>query len=834
METLIQDLRYGVWMLLKRPGFTAVVVLVLALGIGANSAFFSVISGVLIRPVPWEDPDRIANVWETNLKRGEDTALVSAVNFLDWRDQNRIFEYVAGWRFLYLNLTGRGEPERLQGLTVSPDYFPLLKVKAALGRTFLPEEEQPGLNKVAILSHGLWQHRFDSDPGIIGQQIAIEGEPYTVVGVLPSDFRIFRVLNRELDIYIPLTLDRTQLRREGRPSETGARGDSDQIMFVYARLKSDVSLKQAQEEMNTLYRRLEQEYPAFNSGVGVKLVSLPLQWSEGSRSTLLMLLAAVGFVLLIACANAANLLLARTTVRKREMAIRVAVGASRLRLIRQLLTESLLMALLSGAAGLLLALWGIDLLNGLIPYSAVNRAGEFRLDVSVLVFNLMISLLTGVIFGIAPALRSSRLDLTEALKEVGGGAHSGAGGGRLRNLLVISEITLSVVLLIGAGLMIRSVLRLHLVDRGVNTNNVLTMQVFLPKAKYPGGHQVAGFYQQVLQRIQTLPGVESASTINYPPLGLISPTVPFVIEGRTPPAPESAPVAHYAVISPDYFNAVGIPLLAGRRFTEQDADEARGVVVISASMARRYWPDEDPVGKRIRPQFPQMRAYWVPESNNLSLEIVGVVGDVKQDGMLGVPQGELNMPQIYLPYLQNPSSIMHLIVRTPSDPAAWAAAVRQEVYAVDNDQPVFDVKTLEEVAAESFSRPRVLTFLLSAFSALALILAVAGIYCVMSYSVTQRTQEIGIRMTLGAEKFDVLKLVARQGMTITITGIAFGLISAFAVTRVMSKLLYGVGATDPMTFIGVPVLFIGVAFVATYLPARKATKVDPIIALRYE
>jgi putative ABC transport system permease protein len=821
-------------MLLKRPGFTAVVVLVLALGIGANSAFFSVVSAVLVRPVPWKDPERIVNVWETNLKRGEDNALVSAVNFLDWRDQNQVFEQVAGWRFLYLNLTGRGEPERVQGLTVSPSYFPLLKVNAALGRTFLPEEEQPGHGKVVILSNGLWQRRFGSDPGIIGQQIAVEGEPHTVVGVLPSDFRIFRVLNRELDIYIPLTLDQTRLSRESRTAETGKRGDFEQIMFVYARLKPGVSLEQARAEMETFYNRLEQEYPKANSGLGVKLVSLPEQWSEGFRPTLLMLLAAVGFVLAVACANAANLLLARTAVRQKEIAIRAALGASRLRVIRQLLTENLLIALLSGAAGLLLAFWGIDLLNDLIPYTAVNRADEFRLNISVLGFTLLISLLTGVVFGLAPALQSSKLDLTESLKEGGRSAIAGAREGRLRNLLVISEITLAVVLLIGAGLMIRSVLRLHAVDRGLNTDQVLTMQVLLPKAKYTGDRQVASFYEQVLHRVQTLPGVESASAINYPPLGLISPTVSFIIEGRPPHTPEEAPVARYAVISPEYFRTVGIPLLAGRQFTEQDADETRGVVVISASMAHRFWPNEDPVGKQIRPQFPDMSAYWFPESNNLSLAIVGVVGDVKDDGIMGVPQEEINLPQIYLPYLQNPSSIMHLMVRTPADPMRWADAVRGEVYAVDKDQPVFDVKTMDEVVAESFSRPRILMLLLGAFAALALVLAVAGVYGVMSYSITQRTHEIGIRMALGAGQREILKLIVRQGMILTLTGLAVGLIGAFAVTRVMSSLLYGVGATDPITFMGVSVLLTGVAFVACYLPARKATKVDPMIALRYE
>ena len=828
----MQDLRYGVRMLFKRPGFTAVVVLVLALGVGANSAFFSVISAVLLRPVPWEDPERIVNVWETNLKRGEDNALVSTINFLYWRDQNQVFEQVAGWRFLYLNLTGRGEPERVQGLKVSPGYFPLLKVKTALGRTFLPDEEQPGQGKVVVLSYGFWQRRFAADPGIVGQQIAVDGEPHIVVGVLPSDFRIFKVLNRQLDLYIPLTIDRTQIAH-GITDETTTRGDSEQTMFVYARLKPGVSLEQAQAEMDNWYSRLAREFPKANSGLGVKLVSLPEQWSKGLAPVLLMLLAAVGFVLLIACANAANLLLARTAARQKEMAIRAALGSSRLRLIKQLLTESVLMALLSGAAGLLLAYWGIVLLNRFIPYTAVNRADEFQLDVSVLGFTLVISLFTGVVFGLAPALRLSKLDLTESLKE-GKGVFFGARRGRLRNLLVISEISLAVVLLIGAGLMIRSVVRLYSVERGLNADNVLTMQILLARTRYPDGRQMGTFYQRVLQRVQTLPGVESASAINYPPLGLVSPTVPFIIEGRAPLTPEEAPVARYAVISPEYFRTLHIPLLAGRQFTDQDADETRGVVIISDGMAKRFWPNDDPVGKQIRLTFSDMNAYWVPESNNLALTIVGIAGDVKHDAMMGGPREEQNLPQLYLPYLQNPSSIMHLIVRTSSNPMLFAPAVRGEVYAVDHDQPVFDVKTLDEVAAESFARPVVLTLLLGAFAALALILAAAGIYSVMSYSITQRTHEFGIRMALGARQRDVLNLVVRQGMILTLTGVGVGLIGSLALTGVMSSLLYGVGPTDPVTFVGVSVLLTGVALVACYMPARKATKVDPMIALRYE
>ena len=836
MQSLIQDLRYSLRMLLSKPGFTAMVVLVLALGIGVNSTFFSVVNAVLISPIPWRDPERIVNVWETNLKRDQQSVLVSSVNFLDWRDQAKVFEQVAGWRFLYMNLTGAGEPERVQGLTVSPDYFSLLGVNAALGRTFVAEEERPGREKVVVLSHGLWQRRFGSDPNLIGQQITVEGEPYTVVGVLPSDFRIFKVLNRQLDIFVPLSLDRAGLARDEMSADrnTETRGDVDQVMFVYARLKPDVSIEQAQAAMESIYSGLEQKYPKRNSDTGVRLIRLQEQWSEQLRPVLLMLLGAVAFVLLIACANAANLLLARASSRQKEMAIRAALGASRFTLARQLLTESLLLAVLSGAVGLLLAFWGIKLLNVLISYSVVNRTKDFGLDGTVLGITLVISLFTGIIFGLAPALQSSRVDLSLSLKEGAGGAVRGVRGGRLRNALVVSEITLAVMLLIGAGLMIRSVISLQAVDRGLNTDNVLSMQIFLPKAKYPTGLQVSNFYQQVLRRIQALPGVESASVINYPPLGPITTTVPFTIEGKTPSSPDEAPVSQYAVISAEYFQTMGIPLISGRQFTEQDANENRGVVVISATMARRFWPDQDPIGQQIIPRFPEIKAYWVPESNNLPLTVVGVVGDLNQDGIMGVPQGQGALPQLYLPYSQNPSSIMHLLMRTTFDPLRWSAAARGEVYAVDKDQPVFDVKSMDEVVAESFARPRILTLLLGAFAALALSLAGVGIFGVVSYSVTQRTHEIGIRMALGAQQRDILKLVLMKGLTLALGGVTLGLISAFAVTRVMSSFLYEVGVTDPITFAGVSVLLTGVALVASYLPARKAMAVAPMIALRSE
>jgi putative ABC transport system permease protein len=819
MGSLWQDFRYGVRMIFRRPGLTVAVVLVLALSIGANSAIFSLVSASLLRPIPWLDPERIVSIHETNLEKGLDSQIVSPANYLDWKEKSQSFEQMAGWRFLYLNLTGRDQPERVQGLTVSASYFPLLGVRAMLGRTFLPEEEQAGHARVVVLSHGLWQRRFGADPKIVGQEITVEGEAYTVVGVLPRDFWVFRVLNRELDMYVPLGLDRSQLSRE------------DQSIFVYARLKDGVSLEQAESEMNALYRNQEQEEygETTRAGRGVRLVPLPKQWTERIRPTLLMLLAAVGLVLLIACANIANLLLARAAARQKEMAIRTALGARRLRLIRQLLTESLLLALLGGGAGLLLADWGTDLLNHLIPYTAVNRVGKFELDGRVLCFTLLITLLTGVVFGLAPALQSSKLDLTESLKE-GGGQTTGARGRRLLSALVISEVALAVLLLIGAGLLIRSSLRLQTMDRGLNLDHVLTMQIWLPRAKYAEGQQVASFYQQVLRRIEALPGVESVGAINFPPLAVQYTTVPFQIEGHAPQMPEETPTARYSIISSSYFQTMGIPLLAGRQLTEGDADETRGVVVISQSMAERFWPNDDPLGKRIQPQFPkQQKTFWMPESHNLPLTVISVVKDVKQEGI-----NDSHLPQMYLPYLQNPSSIMNLVIRTPSDPLSYAAAVRREVYAVDQDQPVFDIKTMETLMTESFSQPRVFAALLLSFAALALILAAVGVYAVMSYSITQRTHEIGIRMALGAQGSDVMKLVIGYGLRLVLPGVCIGLLGAFITTRILASLLFGVSPTDPAIFTGVALMLTAIALAACYIPARRAMRVDPMVALRHE
>jgi putative ABC transport system permease protein len=817
LASMFTDLRYGLRMLVKNPGFTIVAVFTLALGIGANTAIFSVIHAVLLHPVPWKDPDRIVNFWETNLKRGVEREIVSPANFLEWRDQNQIFEQTAAWRFQYFNLTGRDEPERVQGLAVSPGYFPLLRVKPALGRTFLSNEELPGYNHVVVVSHGFWQRRFSSDPNLVGQKITIEGEPHTVVGILPGDFLIFKVLNRQLDLFVPFVFDRSQLNRQ------------EHSMFGYARLKPGVSLQQAQAEMDAVYSRLEREYPSTNIGWGVKLIPLPEQWVERIRPILLMLFVAVGFVLLIACFNIVHLQLARATVRQKEMAIRSVLGANRSRVIRLLLTENLLLAGLGGAVGLILAFWGIDLLNHFIPYQAVNRVDRFRVNGQVLGFTAAISLLAGIPCGIVPAIQSSKQSFSESLKEGAARLTRVGRAGSLSHLLVVSEIALAMVLLIGAGLLIKSSWRLQGVYRGLDVNNVLTMQIWLPQSKYQASHQVVNFFRRVLRRVEALPGVESSGVVNFPPLALQSTTVEFIVEGRTPTTPQEVLTSLFSVVSPSYFRTLRIPLVAGRQFTEQDADEERGVVMISQAMASRFWPGENPLERRIRPEFPKEKTFWIPESKNLQLTVVGIVGDVRQDGL-----GQTDLPHIYLPYLQNPSSMMTLLVRTASDPMRWAAAVRGEVTAEDHDQPVFDVKTMKDILAESFSQPRVFAFMLGSFAALALLLSAAGIYGVMSYSVVQRTREIGLRMALGAQTSDILNLFVGQGLVLALIGVACGLIAAFGLTRFLSSLLCGVSSMDPAIFAMLSLFLIGIVVSASSIPAHRAAKIDSIEALRHE
>jgi putative ABC transport system permease protein len=814
-ETFGRDARYGARMLRRNPSFVAVVTLTLALGIGANTAIFSVVNSVLLKPLPFKDPNRLVIIWENDTKNRATNSPVSLSDFVDWKDQTGAFEQIAAWRFLYFNLSGRDEPERVQGLTVSASFLPLLGAQVQLGRTFLPEEEQIGRDKVVVLSDPLWRRRFGEDPSLVGQKIDIEGEPHTVVGILAPSFHIFRVLNRPLDIYVPLTFDRSRLNRR------------DHDIFVYARLKPAVTLDQAQSEMDVLYRRLEQEYPQTNSSRGARAVSMSEGFAGDIRPTLLLLLFAAGFVLLIACANVGNLALARAVARQREMAVRASLGASPWRLLRQVLTENLLLALLGGAAGAVVAFWGIRILNDLVPYQAVRRLHDFGLDTRVLGFTLVISLLSGVLCSIAPALRFARLK--DLLKEAGRSSTVGLRTPRMASLLVISEVALAAALLCCAVLLLRSSLVLHGMPRGFNPDNVLTTQVWLPRAKYSNGHQVATFYRDVLQRIERLPGVESASAVNFPPLAIQYTTVRFTIDGHIPSPPDEELNARCSVISPEYFRTMNIPLLSGRPFNDRDADETHGVAIISASMARRFWPDSDPIGYQIRPQFTRQRYFWIPESRNLPLTVVGVVGDVRHEGL-----ADSNLPQLYLPYLQNPSSIMNLVVRTTSNPLRWANAVRSQVWDVDKDQPLFDTKTVEDIVADSFGRQDVLASLLGAFAAVALLLAAGGIYGLISYAVRQRTHEIGIRMALGAQSGEVLRLILRQGMGLTLAGLFIGLFGAVATASLLGNFLFGVKPTDPASFAAVALLLAGVAALACYIPARRATRVDLLVALHYE
>ncbi|MEK6299557.1 MAG: ABC transporter permease [Acidobacteriota bacterium] len=818
METFLHDLRYGSRMLLKRPGFTAVAVLALALGIGANSAIFSVVNGVVLRALPYKDPEALMMVWNRRpllqAQAGMNEFPVSAADFVEWRDQNQVFEQIAAFHTQPFNITGAGEPEFLGGVRSSAGLFSLLGVEAKLGRTFLPEEDQPGAGHVVILSPGLWERRFGSDPQIIGQKLTLNDEPYTVIGVMPPGFQFPRKgempagyqFPRQADLYTPLAWT---------PAQVGNRGRN--FLAVVGRLKPQVGIAQAQAGMHEIAERLTQQYPQFNSNKEVFIVPLHQQVIGKVRTALLVLLGAVAFVLLIACANVANLLLARAASRQKEIAIRTALGASRWRVIRQLLTESVLLSLAGGTLGLLLAMWGIDLLLAISPAN-LPRVDAIGVDGRVFGFTLAISLLTGIVFGLVPAIQASKPDVNEALKE--GGRASSVSHNRFRGALVVSEVALSLVLLIGAGLMIRSFVRLLNSSPGLDPENVLTLDVGLPRTKYTGPQQVA-FFQQVIERLRALPGVKSAGAVYPLPLSGAEEGMGFGIEGRADSAPGERYNAGPRWVSPGYFNTMGIALMKGRELSERDGGDSPRVLLINEAMAARYFPDEDPIGKRVAFDQVNNAPNW--------REIVGVVGDVKHSAMDSDPK-----PEMYFPFTQYPSFFMTLVVRTSGDPLNLVAAARSEVLAVEKNQPISNVHTMEELLSNSIAQRRFNMLLLSVFAGVALLLAAVGIYGVMSYSVAQRTHELGVRMALGARTSHVLALVVKQGMTLALIGVGIGLAASFALTRVMASLLYGVSATDPLTFSVIALVLASVAFLACYLPARRATKVDPMVALRYE
>ncbi|HKF54525.1 MAG TPA: ABC transporter permease, partial [Blastocatellia bacterium] len=794
MDVILQDLRYGIRKLAKNPGFTAVVVLALALGIGANTAIFSVVNAILLHPLAFKDPGRIAMVWMDNRKLGVDQDWHSYLNFLEYKNGSQTFEDIAAFNDRSFNLTGAGDPIRVLGAWATASLFPLLGVDPILGRAFTSDEEEPGRDLVVVLSHGLWQRRFGADPQIIGQQISLNGKNRTVIGVMPASFRF---PDKDAELWVPLSPD-AQLRNNRNALWLKAVG----------RLKPGVTLEQARADMGTIAGRLEQQYD-FMSGYGVNLVPIHDQVVGSVRPALLVLLGAVALVLLIACANVANLLLVRGAAREREIAVRAALGAARGRLVRQMLTESIVLATAGGVAGLLIAVLGLRVLLAMTPVD-IPRLDQIRVDWQVLVFALGVSLATGVVFGLVPALQASRPDLNESLKEGGRGSTAGIRGRRIRGALVVSEIALSLILLIGAGLMIKSFVRLQQFNLGFNPDRMLTLRLQLPRSKYKEDSQIAGFYRELLDRVGNQPGVQSAGAISTIFLTKTPYSTNFTIQGRPPLRPGEQIEVPIDSISPNYFRVMGIPLLRGREFTDDDKAGAPGVVMINQTFARRFFPDEDPIGKRF--------VYGVPEGANPPwLTIVGVVADTRRTGF----DSDVR-PETYLPYSQTPDRSMYLIVRAASSPMPLIQPVRDEVWAIDKDQPVFSVETMDQVLSELMAQRRFNMFLLAIFAGSALILAAVGVYGVMSYSVTQRTHEIGVRIALGAGRATVLRQVAGQGMMLAAAGIGLGLGGSLALTRLMAGLLFEVHATDPVTFVLIPLLLGGVALAASVIPARRA------------
>jgi putative ABC transport system permease protein len=804
MSNILKDARYGIRSLRKHPGFTAIGVITLALGIGANTAIFSVVNAVLLRPLPYDDPERIVWVWDTQPQLA--TTPTSLPEFLGWQQQNRSFDHLAAFQSgnIFID-AGDGATDTPVGL-VTPELFSVFHVNPILGRVFTNEETLPGRFRVALISHSMWQNRFGSDPNVLGRTIQLNGAAYTIIGVMPAGFSY----PDRAELWRPLPIDPAKL------------DPGPHYLQVVGRLKPGVTLSQAQADMSVIAARLSQQYKEKNAGHGVKLESLSKVIVGDIGLALYVLLAAVGFVLLIACANLANLMLARVGARQKEIAVRTAVGASRLRIVGQLLIESIMLAVGGGVVGLLLAFWAV---SWVVSFSAdtIPRAREISIDLRVAGFTLLISVVTGVLFGLAPALQVSSPDLTDALKG-SGRSTAGPRANRLRNALVLSEVALCLVLLVGAGLMIRSFAKLNGVDPGFKPGQVLTLGVALLRVKYPEDEQVAQGFSQILERVANVPGVLSAGAVSSLPLTGSNISDSFTIEGRPPIAKEAEPSTEYLIVTPRYFESMGIPLLSGRDFAPTDTRQSPNVAVINDLFARRHFAGENPLGHRLKLQGQERDP----------LLIVGVVANVRTLAL-----DEQPTPEVYVPFLQDPlfpnyQRAMTLVTRSQSDPAAIAGPVRAAVTSVDKSIPVYALKPLTDHMRDSLARRRFNLILLTVFSCVALALAAVGIYGVISYGVTQRTHEMGIRMALGAKPRDVLKLVVRQAMLLALGGVGIGLIASFALTRLMKGLLFSVSVTDPMTFVAIAVLMTLIALLACLIPARRATKVDPLIALRYE
>jgi putative ABC transport system permease protein len=798
-------------MLWKNPWFTAVAVLAVALGVGANTTIFSCVNALLLRPFAYETTPRAVMVWERGVNETNNRNSVAPANYFDWREQTQIFEELAAYNQQHFSLNEGEQPERVPGASVTPSLFRVLAAHAERGRTFTEEEGKPGADQVVLIKHSLWRERFGSDPDIVGRSIRIDNRPRTIVGVMADEFDF--PLNA-CEVWAPLAFDAEDTQNRG-----------NHYLQVVGLMRPGVTVSQADAAVRGVAERARTLYPDSNGGRTAFAESLTDSFTRGPRPYLIVLLGAVGFVLLIACANVANLLLVRASSRQRELAVRTALGASRWRLIRQLLTESLLLALIGGAGGLLFSVWGVEFIAKGMPPTFTKYIPGWRhmgIDASVLLFTLGASVLTGIVFGIVPALQATRTNLNESLKE---GGQKGAAGGlkrnRMRSLLVVFEVSMSLVLLVGAGLMVRSFYEMMRADIGLRPEGVLVMEMALPRSAYPENAQRANFYEQLVARARSLPGVTSAAVINFVPMnrsGTTSST--FRVDGRPAPPPDRRPHADYLVVTPGYFETAGTRILRGRGFTQADDERASLVCVVNESLARRYFPGEDAVGQRI-----------VISEKDGPWEIVGVAADVKNEDM--DEEAEL---AFYRPLRQDPWYTMALVVRAGEDATAagLAPSVRGEVKALDTGLPVYNVRTMGDVVDEAVSPKRLTMFLLAFFALGALLLAAVGLYAVMSYAVAQRRHEIGIRLALGAQGKDILRLVLSQGLVLTLAGLGLGLVGALMLTRVMASILYSVSATDPLVFGGVAFVLAIAALLACYLPARRATKVDPMVALRHE
>jgi putative ABC transport system permease protein len=811
MQTLWQDLRYGARMLVKTPAVTLVAIIALTLGIGANTALFSVVNAVLLRSLAYGDAERLAIVWENRKSgTGNPQNTINLGNFYDWKDQNSVFVDMAAFFDLNRNLTSDGEPEEVPGQIVTTNLFSVLGVNAFQGRMFVADDGKPGQPDVVVISYNLWQRRFGGGQ-VVGHKITLNNQENTIVGVLPPDVGWYvqkgSMINKPPEIWMPWQVSNQLRERKGR------------FARAVARLKPGVTLAQAQNEMNIIGARLEQQYPEFNTHWGVNVVPLRTQFTGEIRRPLLVLLGAVGFVLLIACANVANLLLARASSRKKEIAVRAGLGASRWRITRQLLTESVLLSLVGGAFGLLLAWWGTRALIALSPPGLMDLR-NVAVNLPVLGFTFGLTLLTGVVFGLVPALEAARFDLNDSLKEGGKNIGGGSRSHRLRNLFVVTQVALALVLLVGAGLFIKSLNRLRSVDPGFNPNNLLTMRVTLPGRKYDTDSKMMDFFSRAVEQLRAIPGVEAAGAINTLPFAGPHSGTTVEVEGQPKLPPGQELGTGVCVTDANYFQAMQIPLKRGRLFTEQEAKEERHVVIVNETFAQKNLPGQDPLGKRVTINMKDV---------NVPTEIIGVVGDTKHLGLDTETEAMSYWPQPELVY-----SGMTFVIRTHGEPTSIASAARNIIRTLDPEQPVGEVSTMDGLLARSIARSRFNAVLLAVFSLVALVMAAVGIYGVMSFSVQQRTHEIGLRMALGAQQSDVLRLVVKQGIILGLIGVAAGLIAAFGLTRLIVSLLFEVPATDTRTFAAIAGGLFLITLIACYIPARRATKVDPMVALRYE